>query len=41
VKPSDEFNRRRNGRALITAIALVALVVLIYAITLSKMHHGG
>ena len=41
MKPSDEFNRRRKGRAVVTAIALIGLVVLIYAITLSKMHHGG
>ena len=41
MKPSDEFNRRRNARAVVTAIALVALVVLIFAITITKMKHGG
>ncbi len=39
--PNDEFNRRRNSRSVITAIGLVALVVLIFAITMTKMHHGG
>lgn len=41
MKPTPEFNRRRNARAIITAFALVGFVVLIYAITITKMRHGG
>jgi len=39
--PNDEFNRRRNARAVVTAIGLVALVILIFGITIVKMHHLG
>jgi hypothetical protein len=41
VIPNEEFNRRRNARAVVTAIGLVALVVLIFAVTIAKMHRGG
>jgi len=41
VKPSNEFNRRRQARAVVTAVALLAMVALIFGITLVKMKAGG
>jgi len=41
MKPSDEFNRRRQSRSVFTAIALLAMVGLIFAITLVRMKQGG
>lgn len=41
MKPSDEFEQRRKSRAIITAFALVGLVVLVFAITYVRMKHGG
>jgi hypothetical protein len=34
----DEFTRRRKTRALITAALLLGVMVLIYFITLARMH---
>jgi hypothetical protein len=33
----DEVRRRQKSRALVTAILLVAFVILVYAITIAKM----
>lgn len=33
----DEFNRRRKSRALVTALALVGMVVLFYFVTLARI----
>lgn len=41
MKPDDEFNRRRRAGAIFTALACLAIVVLIYFITLARMKHGG
>lgn len=41
MKPCDEFNRRRQSRAIFTAVALVGMVALIFAITLVRMRQGG
>ena len=35
-----EFERRRNARALVTAIVLGALVVLIFALAIAKIKIG-
>ena len=40
-RPDDEFTRRRKSRARITALLLVGLVVLFYAITLVRIGMGG
>jgi hypothetical protein len=37
MKPTDEFNRRRKSRALITAALLGGMVVLFYMITLIRI----
>jgi hypothetical protein len=34
---SAEFNRRRNSRALVTALALAAFVVIIFAIAIVRV----
>ena len=39
-KPDDEFNRRRRSGAIFTALACIAIVVLIYFITLARMQKG-
>jgi hypothetical protein len=41
MNPSEEFNRRRKVRARITVGLLLGLVVLIYAITLTRIGGGG
>jgi len=41
MKPSPEFNRRRQSRAIFTAVALVVMVGFIFAITLVRMKQGG
>jgi len=41
MKPSPEFNRRRQTRAVVTAVLLLALVGLVFAITLVRMKNGG
>jgi len=40
MKPSNEFNRRRQARAVVTAVGLVLMVILIFAVTLVKMKQG-
>jgi hypothetical protein len=37
IPDDDEIRRRQKSRALITALLLVAFVVLTYAITIAKM----
>jgi hypothetical protein len=39
MKPTEEFNRRRKSRSLITAALLIGLVLLFYFITLARI--GG
>jgi hypothetical protein len=39
-RPSEEFQRRRKSRAVATAIVLGALVVLIFALAIAKIHAG-
>ncbi|CAM3154776.1 hypothetical protein SPAN111604_07045 [Sphingomonas antarctica] len=36
-----EFNRRRKGRSIATAIALIAMCALFYFITLARIGHPG
>ena len=38
---TEEIRRRQRGRALVTALALAAFVVLIYFITIAKMSAAG
>lgn len=35
--PEDEVRRRQRGRAIVTAFALGAMVILFYAISIAKM----
>lgn len=35
--PEEEVRRRQRSRAIITALLLLAFVVLVYAITIAKM----
>jgi hypothetical protein len=36
-----EFQRRRNSRAVVTALLLVAMCLLFYFITLARIGHSG
>jgi hypothetical protein len=38
---TEEIRRRQRGRALVTALALAAFVVLIYFVTIAKMSAAG
>ncbi|MDB5669390.1 MAG: hypothetical protein JWO25_349 [Alphaproteobacteria bacterium] len=38
IEPNDdEVRRRQRSRAIVTALLLVAFVVLVYAVTIAKM----
>jgi|JI6StandDraft_1071083.scaffolds.fasta_scaffold345522_1 hypothetical protein len=39
TEPDAEFHRRRNSRALVTAVLLGAFVLLIFFISIAKMQH--
>lgn len=41
MTPDDEFNRRRKSGARVTALLLLAMVVLIFGIAWAKMSSGG
>jgi hypothetical protein len=38
--PDPDFIRRRNARSKVTALLLVAMMILFYAITYVKLHHS-
>jgi hypothetical protein len=41
AEPSPDFDKARNKRNLVIALALVAFVVLVFFITIAKMKAGG
>jgi hypothetical protein len=41
MTPDDEFNRRRKSGARVTAVLLLVMVGLIFAIAWAKLSNGG